>query len=346
MSINENKSQSRKPCPSLSPLPTASPPRPSVTSKTLPLPSQIPAQSSKPVSETLPATPRTPRLEKVSSGPSTPATEKKETRRQTMSPDLSCSAPSNFFVDLDLYSFVCYASIYFRREKSRLFHAFTLQELITFSNQVPIQPLHCLAPVTVASVLDIERKVLMFINAIALDAEDDDDASRMTLLEQLVYQSLASQEVFDEIVCFVMKETNGNPDETSQILAFQLLFVLLSQRRPSPHLLKYVVNYVNMHLKQEGEIGGLAVCIMDELLKEGSLQNNGILNIERFKVACKQMEVASSMALPPHLFEGVSVESVLHMEATAEKLLHHGIMPPSNTSYAVDFVVRKDNDGL
>ena len=180
----------------------------------------------------------------------------------------------------------------------------------------------------------------MYINAIALDTEEDDDSSRMMILEQLVYQSLASQEVFDEIVCFVMKETNGNPDETSQILAFQLLYVLLSQRRPSPHFFKYVVNYVNSHLKQENEIGGLAVCIMDELLKGESPQDNGILNIERFKSACKRIETASTLALPSHLFKGVSIESILHMESTAEKLVSHGIIPPSNGSYAVEFIPR------
>ena len=257
-----------------------------------------------------------------------------------MSPDVPCSIASSFFVDLDLYSFVCYASIYFRREKSRLFHTFTLQDLVTFSSQVPIQSLHFLSPVTEASVLDIERKVLMFVNVIALDTEDDDNSNRMMILEQLVYQSLASQDVFDEIVCFVMKETNGNPDETSQILAFQLLFVLLSQRRPSPHLFKYVVNYVNSYLKQENEIGGLAVCIMDELLKGESTQDNGILNIERFKIACKRIESASSLALPSHLFKGISLDSVLQMESIAEMLVSHGLMPPSNACYGVEVIPR------
>ena len=341
MNLNETKTHSRKVPSSPPPLPSSSSVTPSLTSKTLPLPSLPSPPPSKPVTEILPATPITPPLDKLSStGSSTPVMEKKETRRQTISPEVPCSLASSFFVDLDLYSFVCYASIYFRREKSRLFHAFTLQDLITFSNQVPIQPLHCLSPVTVASVLDIERKVLMYINAIALDTEEDDDSSRMMILEQLVYQSLASQEVFDEIVCFVMKETNGNPDETSQILAFQLLYVLLSQRRPSPHFFKYVVNYVNSHLKQENEIGGLAVCIMDELLKGESPQDNGILNIERFKSACKRIETASTLALPSHLFKGVSIESSLHMESTAEKLVSHGIIPPSNGSYAVEFIPR------
>ena len=186
----------------------------------------------------------------------------------------------------------------------------------------------------------------MFIRAIALDlramVQEDEEAARRELLEQLVFQSLSSQEVFDEVVCFVMKQTNGNPDESSQELAFKLLFVLLMQRRPSMHLLRYVVNYVNLQLKQQGVVCGLAVAIMRVLLDDDFTHDDQAFNLDRFNTACAQLDSAPSLALATHLLDGASLEAILLTEKTAELLLRHGIPPPSNNSYGLDVSGRRD----
>ncbi|KAK8807993.1 hypothetical protein WA588_006478, partial [Blastocystis sp. NMH] len=241
------------------------------------------------------------------------------------------------FVDLNDYTFLAYASIYFQREKTRLFHSSTLQELITFSSQVPIQPLHRGMNARVNSVLEVERKVLMFINAIAQEAGDSEFSSENSdLLEQICFQSLTSQEMFDEIVCFVIKETNGNPSEESQRLAFHLLFVLLSQRRPSSHLLHYIVYYIYLQLSQSGAIGGLAVSIMRVLLSDDLRFVDGTYSIQRFQWVCDESKKATTSAFCSSLFGGTSIESINLTEEVAELLLRHGIMPPTDNSYGID----------
>lgn len=249
------------------------------------------------------------------------------------------------FVDLNDYTFLAYASIYFQREKTRLFHSSTLQELITFSSQVPIQPLHRGMNARVNSVLEVERKVLMFINAIAQEAGDSEFSSENSdLLEQICFQSLTSQEMFDEIVCFVIKETNGNPSEESQRLAFHLLFVLLSQRRPSSHLLHYIVYYIYLQLSQSGAIGGLAVSIMRVLLSDDLRFVDGTYSIQRFQWVCDESKKATTSAFCSSLFGGTSIESINLTEEVAELLLRHGIMPPTDNSYGIDIELRRSED--
>lgn len=246
------------------------------------------------------------------------------------------------FVDLNDYTFLAYASIYFQREKTRLFHSSTLQELITFTSQVPIQPLHRVANARVNSVLEVERKVLMFIKAIAQEAEDAALSENNDLLEQICFQSLTSQEMFDEIVCFVMKETNGNPSEESQQLAFHLLFVLLSQRRPSSHLLHYIVYYIYLQLSQSGAIGGLAVSIMRVLLSDDLRYVDGTYSIQRFQWVCDESRKAATSAFCSSLFDGTSIETINLTEEVAELLLRHGIMPPTDNSYGIDIELRRN----
>ena len=247
------------------------------------------------------------------------------------------------FVDLNDYTFLAYASIYFQREKTRLFHSSTLQELITFSSQVPIQPLHRVMNARVNSVLEVERKVLMFIKAIAQETEDSELSSENNdLLEQICFQSLTSQEMFDEIVCFVIKETNGNPNEESQRLAFHLLYVLLSQRRPSSHLLHYIVYYIYLQLSQSGAIGGLAVSIMRILLSDDLLYVDGTYSIQRFQWVCDESKKAVTSAFCSSLFGGTSIEAINLTEEVAELLLRHGIMPPTDNSYGIDIELRRN----
>lgn len=125
------------------------------------------------------------------------------------------------YSDLDLYDFTLYASIYFQREKSRLFHTFSPRELVSFTGRIPLQPLHPLPPLLVPVVLDLERKVLMWMNVVMVEESEAAAASaeeqRLAVLEQIVYQSVGSQEVFDEAVCFVMKQSNDNPDPDSEV---------------------------------------------------------------------------------------------------------------------------------
>lgn len=120
-------------------------------------------------------------------------------------------------------------------------------------------------------VLDLERKVLMWMNVVMVEESEAAAASaeeqRLAVLEQIVYQSVGSQEVFDEAVCFVMKQSNDNPDPDSEVAGLQCLYVLLRQRRPSPALLKYVLNYLHQRVARQDAVGGLAWMSEKELLE-------------------------------------------------------------------------------
>lgn len=248
------------------------------------------------------------------------------------------SVPLNrVYSDLDLYDFTLYASIYFQREKSRLFHAFSPQELVSFTGRIPLHPLHPLPSLTVPLVLELERKVLMWMNVVMVEQSDvltaTAEEQRLAVLEQIVYQSLGSQEVFDEILCFVMKQSNGNPDPDSECAGLQCLYVLLCQRRPSPVLLKYVLHFLHQRISRQDVVGGLA-WMAEQTLLEGEAKVENEFQMDRFDAACSEMERGVEHIIAYYLLDGVSLETVLRVEDAARLLLLHGLLPPSGYSYA------------
>ena len=52
-----------------------------------------------------------------------------------------------------------YASIYFQRKKPRLFHSFSLEELISYTTEVPLRPLHFIHQLITSTVLEIEHLI-------------------------------------------------------------------------------------------------------------------------------------------------------------------------------------------
>ena len=251
------------------------------------------------------------------------------------------------YSDLDLYDFTLYASIYFQREKSRLFHTFSPRELVSFTGRIPLQPLHPLPPLLVPVVLDLERKVLMWMNVVMVEESEAVAASaeeqRLAVLEQIVYQSVGSQEVFDEAVCFVMKQSNDNPDPDSEVAGLQCLYVLLRQRRPSPALLKYVLNYLHQRVARQDAVGGLAWMSEKELL-EGEAKDASEFHMSRFDRACSEMEEGEDHIIAYELLDSVSLETVLRVEDAARTLLLHGLLPPSGYCYAWHFDPRRSGE--
>ena len=264
--------------------------------------------------------------------------------RPSLEAEVASVPLSCVYSDLDLYDFTLYASIYFQREKSRLFHTFSPRELVSFTGRIPLQPLHPLPPLLVPVVLDLERKVLMWMNVVMVEESEAAAASaeeqRLAVLEQIVYQSVGSQEVFDEAVCFVMKQSNDNPDPDSEVAGLQCLYVLLRQRRPSPALLKYVLNYLHQRVARQDAVGGLAWMSEKELL-EGEAKDASEFHMSRFDHACREMEEGENHIIAYELLDSVSLETVLRVEDAARTLLLHGLLPPSGYCYAWHFDPRK-----
>lgn len=243
------------------------------------------------------------------------------------------------FMDLEFYPFFVYASIYFQKEKSKIFRSFSLDSLITFSKRVPIHPLHRMPATTGKIALDIERLILQYMNAIA----SDEDKNNTQLTENIVYQSVTSQEIFNEIICYTMKQSNGSPDEQSLLPAFQLLYYLVVQRHPSDHLLKYVLNYVYSYLGRVDEVGGLAVLILRELLNENAVSplKVGMYNADRYRHAQEQLRKVELFVMSENVMKNMSVEQILEMEKTTEILWRHGIKPPTEEMYGLNVVFRR-----
>ena len=267
--------------------------------------------------------------------------------RPSLEAEVASVPLSCVYSDLDLYDFTLYASIYFQREKSRLFHTFSPRELVSFTGRIPLQPLHPLPPLLVPVVLDLERKVLMWMNVVMVEESEAAGASaeeqRLAVLEQIVYQSVGSQEVFDEAVCFVMKQSNDNPDPDSEVAGLQCLYVLLRQRRPSPALLKYVLNYLHQRVARQDAVGGLAWMSEKELL-EGEAKDASEFHMSRFDHACREMEEGENHIIAYELLDSVSLETVLRVEDAARTLLLHGLLPPSGYCYAWHFDPRKSGE--
>ena len=267
--------------------------------------------------------------------------------RPSLEAEVASVPLSCVYSDLDLYDFTLYASIYFQREKSRLFHTFSPRELVSFTGRIPLQPLHPLPPLLVPVVLDLERKVLMWMNVVMVEESEAAGTSaeeqRLAVLEQIVYQSVGSQEVFDEAVCFVMKQSNDNPDPDSEVAGLQCLYVLLRQRRPSPALLKYVLNYLHQRVARQDAVGGLAWMSEKELL-EGEAKDASEFHMSRFDRACREMEEGEDHIIAYELLDSVSLETVLRVEDAARTLLLHGLLPPSGYCYAWHFDPRKSGE--
>ena len=257
-----------------------------------------------------------------------------QTTHNSVSSPLQEATPQSviLYSDLDLYNFCDYAAIYFQRKKPRIFHTFSLTELTSYSKDVPIRSLHPFPQMMMANVLDIERSVMMYMNITAMVSEPNSTDSEvyMELLERIAYPSSSNQDIFDEIVCFIMKETQGNPSIESEQLGFKLLYVLLSLRRPSLPLLKYVVSFVNNRLTF-ASCGGFARAIMLQLLDD-SKQVNPEFHLSHFRKVCELAERVH----PPFLesIRNSSVQEIIDTEDTAEILLRHGILPPKGGTFA------------
>ena len=190
--------------------------------------------------------------------------------RATSPPTTSSSSAPILYSDLNEYDFVHYASIYFQRKKPRLFHPFSLEELISYTTEVPLRPLHFIHQLFTSTVLEIERDIMIFMDiTVGYVSSESPSTVNKKLLDNIVYQSYCNQSIFDEVVCFTIKEINNNPQETSCYLGFKLLYILLMMRRPSLPLLKYVLSFVYRQIV-DSNVGGFAREIMKEYLENPS----------------------------------------------------------------------------
>lgn len=246
------------------------------------------------------------------------------------------------YSDIEEYDFKHYAAIYFQREKPRIFHSFSLDDLISYNPRVPLLPLLPQSLET-NSILEVERMVLMLMHVISYDDEDSDESNedredRVT--KWILYNSLRSQDIFDEIICYLMKQTNKNPDESSQIQGYRLLYLLLSFRRPSYHLFEYVLNYIYLQLASASIVGSLAWAIMEVLLDDKYQPEETTFSNEKYDEAKQELYQIGDQPFVTELYGGMSVESVNKMEENMRLLLRHGILPPNQTCYAWNCTIR------
>ena len=252
----------------------------------------------------------------------------------TASTSTSTSSTPILYSDLNEYNFVDYAAIYFQRKKPRLFHSFSLAELTSYSTEVPLRPLHSFSEMLSSTVLEIERSVMIFMNITAGYVSEESEAEAADadkkLLEAIVYQSRLSQSVFDEVVCFTMKEIQNNPQETSCCLGFKLLYILLMMRRPSLPLLKYVLSFVYRQIV-DLNVGGFACAILKEYLENPSPPVSDFQMSRLMTV----YEMAEKGFKPfPQSLTDLSVQEIIETENFAGTLLSHGIMLPKKFFYA------------
>ena len=255
---------------------------------------------------------------------------------------------TSIYSDIFLYDFRFYASIYFQREKPRLFHPFSLEELASYNGCIPLLPLHHI-PLNSQlhfAVIEVERKILMYMNIISYEnekakqVETAEEREERVLLE-IVYQSVMSQDFFDEILCYLIKQTNNNPNEDSQVQGFRLLFMLMKLRRPSYHLLKYVLNYLYQQLDHSHLIGSLSLATMQLLLNDNYLPEEQCYSSKKYKVAREELDKIPKKGLAIELLKNASLQDIIRMENTAFLLLQHGIIPPTNTTYAWETQIRR-----
>ena len=251
--------------------------------------------------------------------------------RATSPPTTSSSSAPILYSDLNEYDFVHYASIYFQRKKPRLFHPFSLEELISYTTEVPLRPLHFIHQLFTSTVLEVERDIMIFMDiTVGYVTSESPSTVNKKLLENIVYQSYCNQSIFDEVVCFTIKEINNNPQETSCYLGFKLLYILLMMRRPSLPLLKYVLSFVYRQIV-DSNVGGFAREIMKEYL-ENTSPAIGDFHMSWFAKIC---DLADQGFKPfPQSLAQLSVKEIIETENFAGTLLSHGIMPPKNFSYA------------
>lgn len=260
---------------------------------------------------------------------------------------------TSIYSDIFLYDFRFYASIYFQREKPRLFHPFSLEELASYNGCIPLLPLHHI-PLNSQlhfTVIEVERKILMYMNIISYENEkgsqvETAEEREERVLSEIVYQSVMSQDFFDEILCYLIKQTNNNPNEESQIQGFRLLFMLMNLRRPSYHLLKYVLNYLYQQLVHPQLLGSLSLATMQLLLNDNYLPEEQCYSSEKYKQARKQLDQIPEKGLAIELLENASLQDIIRMEKTAFLLLKHGIIPPTNTTYAWETQIRTISNSL
>ena len=290
----------------------------------------------------------------------------------------------HLFPDLELYPFDQYAAMYFQRAKPKLFHSFNLHSMMTYSKRVPIHSLHCMIAEVEKTALDIELQVFQYLNMMASASTSDDDNSNGSYndhwnsnngngnsgsyhtagttgtqmnsnefedsfsdsqdVEKIVFQSVNSQEIFDEIVCYTIKQSNNSPEELYLLPALQLLYYLVVQRHPSYHLLKYVLSYVQDLIQRVDEVGGTAVLIMRTLLNDQFIATSfGEYSSERYRAARHCLSIVDKYIMVGSLRDKVSVEQMIEMEKTVEILLLHGIELVPEGKYGVVVKFRKLN---
>ena len=251
------------------------------------------------------------------------------------------------YADLSEFDFINYASIYFQREKKRIFHSVSLEDMTQYDHRIPLHPLHPI-PLKISDIMEVERKILMVMSIISYDDNrfDSEQEQEDRYMQEIVFSSVSSQDYFDEILCYLMKQTNGNPEEDSQIRGYRLLFLLLSLRRPSYHLFHYLLNYIYVQITQSGMIGQIAMAIIKLLLDDSYIPEEQCYNDTKYKEAKKQLNDMNGLSLkcPLKKLKGCGLQEVIDMENLVYLLLKHGILPPTKMSYAWKCIIRRFYD--
>ena len=180
---------------------------------------------------------------------------------------LSPTLIHRFIPNLDEFYFIDYASIYFQREKARFFRHLSLEDMITYSHQIPLRTLHDIERSKVMDVLEMERWLLAIMEEYPHESSTDryvhwghltgDDKA---LLASLLYKLGSLRDVVDEIYCFLLKMLNDNPSPDRELKGFEVLFVLARCTPPSNHFFNYCLRFCYSFLTNREEVGNVNSC--------------------------------------------------------------------------------------
>ena len=155
-----------------------------------------------------------------------------------------------FIPNLDEFFFIDYASIYFQREKARFFRHISLEDMVSYSHQVPLRTLHDIDRNKVMDVLEMERWLLVIMEEYPHESSTDryihwghltgDDKA---LLASLLYKLGSLRDAVDEIYCFLLKMLNENPSPDRELKGFEVLFVLSHCVHPTNNFFNYCLRF-------------------------------------------------------------------------------------------------------
>lgn len=233
-----------------------------------------------------------------------PAAEEEVVERQIDLEDLTATAVAEVTYDLNMNN---YAEQYFQVKKKGAFgkKATPLDQILTHSKDKIKASLHPLSDPAL-----VHDAVLAFTN---IQCYMGDKASRNPVANANKVFKITVQcpeELRDEILCQLVKQTTANPDATSTLRGWELMAMCAGLFPPSAKLEKYLLSYMRRTVEQQSYPG------VGKLAEYALLRSTRTMELGPRNEAPTEMEIAAVRGITPvalrvHLLDG----AILNMEA-------------------------------